>query len=234
MRKGAKVLIIISIIVLVLALLFVCYQLFRVRAISVVGGASADYVKSLSGINIGDSTFLVDKQAAFEQIEAEPWIKAVNVEIIYPDKIKIEAEQRQIEAYVIYEDVLLAIDGECTVLSAGDIKEVDMPLVRGLQMDVFEVGKTIGCGDRFMLNVTERVLKELGKSTLDIKFIDVSLAANIVLETKQGMSIEIGDDTNLSAKLKLASATIKELELSEKNIGILDVSAVSSAYYRAN
>ena len=95
-------------------------------------------------------------------------------------------------------------------------------------MDVFEVGKTLGCGDKFMLVVTERLISELRESTLDVISIDVSLAANIVLETKQGLSIEIGDDTNLSAKLKLAEATIKELGLSDNNGGILDVSAVST------
>lgn len=227
-------LIIISIIVLILALLFVCYQLFRVRAINVVGSASADYVRKLSEIELGESIFLVDKQSALEKIEAEPWIKVVDVSIAYPDKVEIKADKRQIAAYVVYNDMLLAIDGECVVLNVGEIKEVDMPLIEGVQMDVFEVGKTLGCGDKFMLVVTERLIMELGESTLDVISIDVSLAANIVLETKHGLSIEIGDDTNLSAKLKLAEATIKELGLSDKNGGILDVSAVSNAYYRAN
>lgn len=227
-------LIIISIIVLVLALLFVCYQLFRVRAINISGSASADQVRKLCGIEIGESIFLVDKQSALEQIEAEPLIKAVDVSITYPDKVEITADQRQIAAYAVYNDMLLAIDGECVVLDVGEIKQVDMPLIKGLQMDVFEVGKTLGCGDKFMLGVTERLIMELGKSTLDVTIIDVSLGANIVLETELGLKIEIGDDTNLSAKLKLAQATIKELELSDKNGGILDVSAVSNAYYRAN
>lgn len=227
-------LIIISIIVLVLALLFVCYQLFRVRAINISGSAPVDQVRKLCGIEIGDSIFLVDKQTALEQIEAEQLIKAVDVSIEYPDKIEIIADQRQIAAYTVYNDMFLAIDGECVVLDVGEIKQVDMPIIKGLQMDVFEVGKMLGCGDKFMLGVTERLIMELGKSTLDVTIIDVSLAANIVLENELGLKIEIGDDTNLTAKLKLAQATIKELELSDKNGGILDVSAVSNAYYRAN
>lgn len=227
-------LIIISIIVLILALLFVCYQLFRVRAINVSGSAPADQVRELCGIKTGDSIVLVDKQAALEKIEAETWIKAVDVSVAYPDKIEITADKRKIAAYVVYNEMLLAIDSECVVLDVGEIKQVDMYLIKGLQMDVFEVGKTLGCGDKFMLGVIERLIMELGKSTLDVTIIDVSLAANIVLETELGLKIEIGDDMNLSAKLKLAEATIKELELSDKNGGILDVSAISNAYYRAN
>ena len=61
MRRGKRTFIIVSIIVLITALVFVCYQLFRVRNIDIVTDASADYVESLCGIKMGDSIFFVDK-----------------------------------------------------------------------------------------------------------------------------------------------------------------------------
>ncbi len=69
---------------------------------------------------------------------------------------------------------------------------------------------------------------------LDVEIIDVSFAANIVLQTRQGMSIKLGDDTQLDEKLRLAQATIEELSVRGDTAGILDVSAVTSAYYREN
>jgi len=234
LKRGVKILIIVSLIVLIIALLFVCWQLFRVRAVNVKGSADAGFVRQLSGLKTGDSIFFVDRQEVLDRVEAEPWIKAVEVNIVYPDKVEITAEKREIAAYVKSGENLLAIDGECCVLKANETSAVDMPVITGLQMDVFEVGKTLGCGDKFMLGVIERLLDELNVSGLKINEIDLSMAANIVFKTQQGMCIEIGDDTNLAAKLKLASATIIELEQWGNTSGILDVSSVSNAYYREN
>lgn len=232
--RSRRIIITISLIVFCAALLFVCFQLFRVRSVNIIGSAPADYVRSLCGIELGDSIFLVDKQAALEGVEAEPWIKAVNVSIVYPDKVNIEAEQREIAAYVEKEDVLLAIDKECVVLRAEQQKELDMPLITGLKMDVFEVGKTIGLPDKFIIDVIERILKELEGSEIEAAQVDVTFAADIVLVTGEGLKIELGDDTDLRAKLRLAAVTIKELENRGSITGILDVSAVTSAYYREN
>ncbi len=62
----------------------------------------------------------------------------------------------------------------------------------------------------------------------------MSLAANIILTTDSGVTIEIGDDTQLAQKFALAQNSLKWLQRSEKTGGILDVSSVTSAYYREN
>jgi cell division septal protein FtsQ len=233
-KKGVKVLITILYIVLAAALFFVCFQLFRVRNIKVEGSASPDYIKSICGISTGDSTLFIDTQKAMDAIEQEPWLKAVDVKIVYPDKVVITAQQRQIAAYIEKGSNLLAIDIECVVLRAQETGEVNMPVITGMQMDVFEVGKTIGCTDTFLLGVAKRLLGELEGRQLDIVKIDLSLAANIVLETGSGLYIELGDDTDIDLKLDLANAAIAELAGKGKTAGILDVSAVTSAYYREN
>lgn len=232
MNGKKKAFIIILFILLTAGFLFVCFQLFRVRSIIVEGSAPADNVKSVCGIEEGKSIFLVDTQAAFDAIEEQTWLKAVEVVRVYPDKIKITADQRQIAAYVQQGDVLLAIDKECVVLMAEASEPIDMPIINGLPMDVFEVGKTIGCSDKFILDIAEKLLDELEGRELKVERIDVSFAANIVLVTESEMRIELGDDMQLDAKLRLAQATIKELTSRGDTSGTLDVSAVTSAYYR--
>lgn len=234
MNRKQKVFIIIVFTLLTAGLLFVSYQLFRVRSIIVEGGASADTVKSVCGIEEGQSIFFADTQAAYDAIEAQTWLKAVDVTKVYPDKIKITAEQREIAAYVQQGDVLLAVDDECVVLQAQVAEQADLPVITGLKMDVFEVGKTIGCSDKFVLDITKRLIEQLDGRELKVVKIDVSFAANIVLETDSAMSIELGDDTRLDEKLKLAQATIEELGKRGDTAGTLDVSAVTSAYYRGN
>ncbi len=234
MNKKKRVFVIVVILLLASALLFVCYQLFTVRSIIIEGSAPHDYIRSICGLEEGKSIFFSDTKAAYKIIEEEPWLKPVEVKKVYPDKIIITVQQREIAAYVENGDVLLAIDEECVVLRAEQTENADLPVITGLKADVFEVGKTIGCADKFLLEVAKKVIIELEGREMDIEKIDVSFAANIVLETKQGMSIELGDDTQLGDKLRLAQATIEELSSRGDTAGILDVSAVTSAYYREN
>ena len=234
MRRGARTAVKILIVLLIAALIFDMYLLFQVRSINVVGGVSVDHAISLSGITKNQSVFLIDKEAAFERIDADTWIKMVEVKIKYPDQVVITAQQREIAAYVVKDDGLLAVDKECVLLEVVAKDEAALPQIFGMQMDKFEVGKQLGALDSFVLGVVQRVIAQLNESSLDVVHIDVSLAANIVLHTKQGIEIEIGDDTQLAAKFELATITLKELGQRGKSGGILDVSAVTSAYYREN
>ena len=234
MRKGRRIAVKVLLIVLILALIFVAFQLFLVRGIFVIGNVSDDYVISLCGIEKNQSVFFIDEQAAFEKIDAEPWLKAVEVTVAYPDKVMITVEQREIAAYVVKGDVFLAIDTSGVLLRVAPQAQVGLPLVRGLQMDKFEVGKPLGARDTFELGVVQRLLVQLSDSDLSITDIDVSLVANIILTTDNGVEIEIGDDTQLAEKFRLALNSMKWLQEREKTGGILDVSSVTSAYYREN
>jgi cell division protein FtsQ len=234
LRRGRRIAVIVLLIVLIIALLFVVYQLFLVRGIFVTGNVSEEYVISLSGIEQNQSVFFINEETALEKIDAEPWLKAVEVKVKYPDKVFITAEQREIAAYVDKGDDYLAIDSEGVLLRVVPKSQVSLPVVYGLQMDKFEVGKTLGALDTFVLGVVQRLLVQLGESDLNIASIDVSLAANIVFATHDGIKIEIGDDTQLAAKFELAVNSLLWLDEKEKTGGILDVSAVTSAYYREN
>lgn len=234
MRRGRRIAVIVLLIVLIIALLFVAYQLFLVRGIFVDGNVSSEYIASISGIEKNQSIMLIDRKAALERIDAQPWLKAVDIQIKYPDKVFITVIKREIAAYVDKGDDYLAIDKEGVLLRVVPKGTVSLPVVYGLHMDKFEVGKPLGVLDTFVLGVTSRLLEQLALSDLRVTDIDVSLAANIILTTNDGVQIEIGDDTQLAQKFALASNSLRWLQEKEKTGGILDVSAVTSAYYREN
>lgn len=110
MRRGRRIAVIVLLNVLIVALIFVAYQLFLVRGIFVTGDVSEEYVIALSGIERNQSVFFINEQSVFEKIDAEPWLKAVEVRLAYPDKVFITVEQREIAAYVVKGDDFLAID----------------------------------------------------------------------------------------------------------------------------
>lgn len=235
--KGKKALVIVSILILLCALGFVSYKLFRVRDITVTGceTLSEEYVNSLSGLELEESIFYINTQDIMDAIDTEPYIKPVSVRIVYPDRVEITIEERKEAACIEKEKLLLIIDRECyllKVLMQTDL--VQYPSVLGLQMDEFQVGKRLGVKDTFKLDVLSRILSQSQESGIHLISIDVSLVANTVLETRDGFTVELGDDTDLKDKFSLVKASVQQLKNMGKNSGILDVAVVTSIYYREN
>lgn len=234
MSSAKKKIIVVSLIVLILALLFVMYQLFQVRSITVSGceTIAREDVIALSGISMNQSVLFLDKQRALNALDDYPYIKAIGINIGYPDRINIAIEERREAAYVPKEGVLLAIDKESYLLHViTDTSQPHYPIVFGLKMASFEVGQRLGVGDTFQLDALGRVIEQLSSSELQVNSIDMTWPANIVLQTADGFMVEIGDDTQLAEKFTLA-VKAKEVILERgKSGGVLDVSAADSAYY---
>ena len=235
MSKGKKALMIVSIVILVCVLAFVAYKLFQVRKITVTGceTISAETVVSLSGLEYDQSIFTVDTQKIMDAVATEPYLKPISVDFDYPDGVVINVQERKPAAYLEKEGAMLLIDEECWLLSIVTQPEaVQYPLVTGLQLDAYTVGEQLGSKDAFVLDVLSRVMIAAKNSGLELTGIDVSLAADIVLSTKTGFTVEIGDDTELETKLDLIKKSIQELGKRGKKGGILDVSSAENAYYR--
>jgi cell division septal protein FtsQ len=237
LSKGRRALKIVSFVVLFCVLAFVAYQLFQIRRITVNGCETLkeENIISLTGLEYGQSIFTVDTQQIMETMDTEPNIKPVSVNIEYPDGIVITIKQRKEAACIKKENALLIIDDECyllKVLMQPDV--VPYPLVHGLQADAFKVGERVGVKDIYQLDVLSSVLVEAKNSGISLLSIDVSLAANVVLETKDGYTVEIGDDTRLSNKFSLVKSVIKKIKEMGKTEGILNVASAANVYYREN
>lgn len=235
MNKGKKALLIISAVLLIGALVFVAYMLFQVREVAVRGCKTldADYVVKLSGLKYGQNILLLDKPAIMEALSAEPYIKPVSVDVGFPDRVTITIEERTPAAYIEKDGKLLVIDDEGWMLEViMDPKGKEYPLVYGLQADSFEVGKPLYSSDMFRVDVLLRVLKAAADGGIGLASVDVTLAADVIMTTLDGLTVELGDDTQLDAKMSLVEASVKEIGILGKEGGILDVASGKQAYYR--
>ncbi len=237
MSKGRRAVTVIFLIIFICALAFVLYKLFQIREITVTGNENFtdEYVISLSGLEYDSSVFTIDEDAVLQVLCGQAYIKPVAVNIRYPDCVDIVIEERKKAAYVEKQTALLLIDYEGYLLEVIDNTEAcNLPLIEGLHVDEFSVGKRLEVPGGFKLSVLSSVLSQAGKSEIELVKIDIGFAADIILETSQGFTIEIGDDTNLPAKFELAKTSMIELVEMGKYSGILDVSAGTNAYYREN
>ncbi len=234
MRKR-RALKIVSAILLLCALLFVAFVVLHLRYITVSGceTKTPDEVISLSGLKKGVSIFSVDTRKALESLGGDPYIKPVSVTIIYPDRINITIEERKEAAYIKEGDDILVIDKEgwlLKILMSTDTAPYTQVL--GLNMNEFTVGKPLGAADTFQLSVLSKVMTEAATSGLDIISIDVSIAADVTLEMKDGFTAELGDDMDLTEKFVLIKSSADELKGMGKTSGIIDVASAIEAYYR--
>jgi cell division septal protein FtsQ len=231
-RKALKI---VSAILLLCALVFVAFEVLHLRKIVVTGceTRSEDEIISLSGLETGVSIFDVDTQSVKDALGSDPYISPVDVSVVYPDCVKITIQERKEAAYIKKDGTLLIIDSEgwlLRILTTADA--VQYPEVRGVNMDELTVGKRVCSADTFQLDVLSRVLGQARLSEVGIKSVDLTYAADVVIETDDGFFAEIGDDTQLDQKLKLLKSSIAELKEMGKAGGIIDVASAAEAYYR--
>jgi cell division protein FtsQ len=69
---------------------------FRITAVRITGQREADEQDVLDTLSIhsGQSLFLYDAEAARQRLAANPWVSAVSVMKLYPDKIRVILEER--------------------------------------------------------------------------------------------------------------------------------------------
>ena len=236
MNKGKRIAALISMLVLLCALIFVAIELFQVRQINVTGCSvlDAEQVVEQSGIEYGECIFFVDTEAAMEALAANPAVKPVSVKVVYPYSVEIEIAERTPAAFIDTDGMRLTIDSEGVLLSVDMNPQGEaLPQVSGFSTARFEVGQPLG-EDTFKRSVFSSLLAAVRDSGIDIVRIDVTYTSSIKLTTKNGYTIEIGDETKLDTKLSLASYAMAEIEKSGKTGGILDVATAENAYYREN
>ena len=232
---GRRVLVIMSVIIMIAALGFIGYKLFRVREISVDGceALTEEHIIVLSGIAYDQHLLTLHLQKAAEAIEADPFVKAADIEIDYPYTIVIAIEERTPAACVTVEGAIIVIDYDGYVLEVGTDTH-PYPQVNGLQIGDFVIGQRIGAQDEFRLDVLSRVLAQTDASGIEIASVDVTRTADIQLVMPDGLTVELGDDTQLAKKLDLAMTAWETLSGSGESGGILDVASADTAYYREN
>ena len=236
MNKGKKVVTLISVILLICSIIFVAYELFQVREVTVTGCSTLtqEEVAALSGLTEGECIFFVEPEEVKEALKTNPIVDPVSVTIVYPYTVEIEIRERTPAAYVDAAGVRLTIDSEAVILSVDTNPEGEVnPMVIGIATDRFEVGQPLG-DDAYKRKVFSDLLSALQDSDMDIVIIDVTYTSSIELQTRGGLLIQLGDADALTTKLSLASYAMGELAAQGKTTGIIDVSTAAAAYYREN
>jgi cell division protein FtsQ len=223
---------------LLAAMVVMGMNIFKLREVEVKGNDTirAKDIITLSGIKLGDNIFKVDTNKARENIERDGLLELLNIERIFPDKIRLNIHQRIPHGAIAYMGRFVIIDEKGCVLDARDeLPAGQYPLITGMDIKHSEKGKPIQSNDAASLKAMETVLTALQKQQALslIAQADFKDLLNIDLLTRDGMVVELEKPQDMDAKALWLSSTIPELRKQGHTKGVLYLTSAKGPVYAA-
>ncbi|MDE5830209.1 MAG: FtsQ-type POTRA domain-containing protein [Clostridia bacterium] len=135
-----RIAIVIGIGIAIILFLFVS-PVFNIREIRVTGSkeiTSSVYI-AMSGIEVGENIFEIDKTSAISEISREAYVESVEINSIYPNKIEIIVKERTSRYIVEQNGKYFYIDKNGYVLDAS-LAPIDLPQIKGISTELEIIG----------------------------------------------------------------------------------------------
>jgi cell division protein FtsQ len=198
--------------------------LLDVDDIDVDGGRTvgADAIRDVAGIGIGSPLLLADIDEAEAAIEELAWVADATVTRDLPDAVRISVVEREPAALVSIAGTELLVDGSGRVLVDGDVpatvpRQPPFVTVLGPPADrAPAVGRTVDRDLRAAIELAGR-LRENPAGVVSA----VRLRPSLQLVLAGGGLVEMGDDSDLDAKVEAVRTTVARVELT--CLRVLDV-----------
>ena len=207
--------------------------LFNVRSIQVRGNSRLDsaYVTELSGISKGIHIVFVPFSEAKASLEKTAYISSADIKYKFPNTIIITIDEKMPVVYYAFADGYAGINADGYVTDIIQIIEEPLPVAEGITLSSYKIGEKPNLGKTApeQIECLTNVAQELMNTGIsaEISKINVRSVNNIILESKTGILIKCGDQTELKYKFSI----LKEVIAKENCSGIIDLSVPGQATY---
>lgn len=199
--------------------------IFKVSDVEVTGNKlyTKDEIVKMLNLNEGNNIFYLLTKDIKQQLKKYKKIEDVKVDFIFPNKIRLNVIENPPLGYVCQGNNYIYIDKNGVVIDISDNAPRDIPIITGLGVNEFELGKNINIEDNGIfedLNDLIIVLKKHGltknKIVLDIanKF-DIHIYIN---------NIDVKFQTLDKIDEKVSKLAVVLNRMPEKNRGTIDLS----------
>lgn len=203
--------------VIILLACFVAYlstsPTFKIQEISVKGNEqlTKEKVKELAEIKIGDNIFSKIGIVLEVKLKQNGYVEDAKINKIYPNKIEIEITERKKRFQIKTEsESYIYIDDQGYILDFGTDK-LEIPTIIGMDIAGIENNKRL---DEKNLNIMENILQireECEKIELADKITQIKVEDEYILNLENdGITINLGDATNLKNRMYYVSAILKQ------------------------
>lgn len=220
-------------ILLLTALIILAFSpLFNITNIKVEGNfrLTENSIVNASDIKLGQNILRLNKEKIKENLMQLSYIEQVNIRRDWPDKIIISIKEKKELAKILTFGATLTLDENGHALeSFSDNSIIDLPLINNIEVYNYGINRVIETSDNEKINNILEVLKSFKKNDM-LNIVDkIEEDSNIIIYTKFGHIVNLGNCYDLDYKIKRLKA-ISEREISEKyyfdisNINIYPIS----------
>ena len=203
--------------------------LFTVRAVQVSGNVNMTeaQVLSVAGISLGANMFELDETEIARRVNANHYLSFEKLRLDWPDGVTLFVRERVPCAYANAYGMLYILADDGTVLEdSNDIDTLpDLPVVRGFREGDVVVGRKIAPEASEKLVAYKELIAELQTQEYleQISVLNISDVDNIYLETTDHYTVEMGDSSDMRAKVGAMRAVVDKLREMGKESGIINV-----------
>ena len=196
---------------------------FTVRAAQVSGNVrmSDEAILQEAGVSLGMNMFELNESDVARRINANRYLSFEKLRMDWPDGVTLFVMERVPSAYVKAYGMLYTLAGDGKVLEeSGDIDAaLALPEVRGLQEGSVTVGRKIVSENSARLRAYTALIEEMSlQGCLEqISVLNLADVDNILLVTTDGYTVQLGEQTDLRAKIgAMRAVRLKLIELGKE------------------
>ncbi len=207
------------------------YGLFSVREIRIVGNSQipASEIIRLSGLHNGMPILPIRGEDVEQRLKQNPVLKFRYLEKELPSTVVLSVREREACCWMTWNGILYTMDKQRMVLrETEDLNDRPTDLVR---VDGLDIRSTARVGQVLILENQQQAIfsnlflemKVLSCTGL-IEDADLSNISSLLLTTRDGFTVAMGDGTNIHAKLRAMLVTREELLSQHYHGGVINVS----------
>lgn len=226
-------------VVLIAILLILRFAVFTVRDIQVTGNKNipASEIIRISGVRNGDSILTLDEKTVGQRIASDYRLQFKYMIRELPQTVVLAVREREECCWLTYCGITYVMDKNRMVMREEEdpgFQPKDLVEVKGLEVrSNTMVGQEIVLGNEKQQEILSSLflhMKVLG-CTGEIKEADISNTESILLETRDGYTVSLGDMEDLHAKLRSMLLVCDELHTMQKTGGTINVSKPDTPIY---
>lgn len=213
-KRNISIIIIASIVALIIIVSIFAFYFFKIESYEIIGNKNYTeeeiqniifekaYEKNAIGVYINN---------IFGKKKTIPFVETYDVDVIWPNRVKVTIYEKAITAYIEYMGVNMFFDKDGIIVESSTKLPEGIPLVCGLQFDSMQLYSKLAVKDDKVFNTILSITQFLDKYSVDVDKIQFDKNYNIILY-KGDIKILLGDGSNIGERIYRLSLVMNKFE----------------------
>lgn len=208
-KRIARITVLVALLLLAAGLIFLNSRFFAVKTLEVRGNSAVSEEEILAGLELREGTNLVRYMLRnlLHKPECDPRLQDCQVYVYWPDKVVVEVREQSFIGYIYYQGSYLCLNREGVVIASAAEREYEIPLIRGVEVGSFELGRQPVTDDAACFREVLTVATVLHKYGLTGEFAEINVRdpKNVILYSEK-LEVRLGVPEDADLKIRTLRA----------------------------